>query len=92
VDLLHGFGLQLRDTYGAALCVSLHHPSGKGDHLNVHGHIFTGNRSLPLPLSTLDADYEAILIRSANSGFELMGAIERVASQPQKDHDMRENN
>ena len=41
-DLLRGFGLQLRDTYGAALCVSLHHPNKEGDNRNVHGHIFIG--------------------------------------------------
>ena len=43
-DLLRGFGLQLRDTYGAALCVSLHHPNAKGDNRNVHGHIFMTSR------------------------------------------------
>ena len=43
-DLLRGFGLQLRDTYGAALCVSLHHPNTKGDNRNVHGHIFMTSR------------------------------------------------
>jgi hypothetical protein len=45
-DLLRGFGLQLRDTYGAALCVSLHHPNGKGDQRNVHGHIFMTSRAV----------------------------------------------
>ena len=45
-DLLRGFGLQLRDTYGAALCVSLHHPNTKGDHRNVHGHIFMTTRAV----------------------------------------------
>jgi hypothetical protein len=43
-DLLRGFGLQLRDTYRAALCVSLHHPNTKGDNRNVHGHIFMTSR------------------------------------------------
>jgi hypothetical protein len=43
-DLLRGFGLQLRDTYGAALCVSLHHPNTRGDNRNVHGHIFMTSR------------------------------------------------
>ena len=43
-DLLRGFGLQLRDTYGAALCVSLHHPNANGDHRNVHGHTFMTSR------------------------------------------------
>ena len=45
-ELLRGFGLQLRDTYGAALCVSLHHPNTKGDHRNVHGHIFVTTRAV----------------------------------------------
>lgn len=45
-DLLRGFGLQLRDTYGAALCVSLHHPNTKGDQRNVHGHIFLTTRAV----------------------------------------------
>jgi len=45
-DLLRGFGLQLRDTYGAALCVSLHHPNAKGDIRNVHGHIFMTSRAV----------------------------------------------
>jgi hypothetical protein len=48
-ELVRGFGLQLRDTYGVALCVSLHHPNTKGDHRNVHGHIFMTTR-------TVDAD------------------------------------
>ena len=43
-DLLRGFGLQLRDTYGAALCVSLHRPNTKGDQRNAHGHIFMTSR------------------------------------------------
>ena len=43
-DLLRGFGLQLRDTYGGALCVSLHHPNTRGDNRNVHGHIFMTSR------------------------------------------------
>jgi hypothetical protein len=43
-ELLRGFGLQLRDTYGAALCVSLHQPNAKGDNRNVHGHIFMTGR------------------------------------------------
>ena len=45
-ELLRGFGLQLRDTYGAGLCVSLHHPNTKGDHRNVHGHIFMTARAV----------------------------------------------
>jgi len=45
-ELVRGFGLQLRDNYGAALCVSLHHPSTKGDHRNVHGHIFMTTRAV----------------------------------------------
>ena len=45
-ELLRGFGLQLRDTYGAGLCVSLHHPNTKGDHRNVHGHIFMTTRAV----------------------------------------------
>jgi len=45
-DLLRGFGLQLRDTYGAALCVSLHHANNKGDNRNVHGHIFMTSRAV----------------------------------------------
>ena len=45
-DLLRGFGLQLRDTYGAALCVSLHHPNTKDDNRNVHGHIFMTSRAV----------------------------------------------
>ena len=45
-DLLRGFGLQLRDTYGAALCVSLHHPNANGDQRNVHGHIFMTSRAV----------------------------------------------
>jgi MobA/MobL family len=45
-ELLRGFGLQLRDTYGAALCVSLHHANAKGDQRNVHGHIFMTSRAV----------------------------------------------
>ena len=45
-DLLRGFGLQLRDTYGAALCVSLHHPNPERDQRNVHGHIFMTSRAV----------------------------------------------
>ena len=45
-DVLRGFGLQLRDTYGAALCVSLHHPNANGDQRNVHGHIFMTSRAV----------------------------------------------
>lgn len=45
-DLLRGFGLQLRDTYGAALCVSLYHPNSKGDNRNVHGDIFMTSRAV----------------------------------------------
>jgi hypothetical protein len=45
-DLLRGFGLQLRDTYGAALSVSLHHPTTKGDIRNVHGHVFMTSRAV----------------------------------------------
>jgi hypothetical protein len=45
-DLLRGFGLQLRDTYGAALCVSLHYPNTKGDNRDVHGHIFMTSRAV----------------------------------------------
>jgi MobA/MobL family len=45
-DLLRAFGLQLRDTYGAALCVSLHQPNAKGDNRNVHGHIFMTSRAV----------------------------------------------
>jgi hypothetical protein len=45
-DLLRGFGLQLRDTYGAGLCVSLHQPNGRGDYRNVHGHIFMTTRAV----------------------------------------------
>lgn len=45
-DLLRGFGLQLRDTYGVALCVSMHHPNSKGDQRNVHGHIFMTTRAV----------------------------------------------
>ena len=45
-DLLRGFGLQLHDTFGAALCVSLHPPNTKGDHRNVHGHIFMTSRAV----------------------------------------------
>lgn len=44
--LLRGFGLQLRDTYGCAVCVSLHHPNGKGDSRNTHGHIFMTARAV----------------------------------------------
>jgi hypothetical protein len=45
-ELLRGFGLQLRDTYGSALCVSLHHPNTKGDYRNVYGHIFMTTRAV----------------------------------------------
>ncbi len=45
-ELVRGFGLQLRDTYGVALCVSLHHPNTKGDQRNVHGHIFMTTRAV----------------------------------------------
>jgi hypothetical protein len=45
-ELVRGFGLQLRDTYGVALCVSLHHPNTKGDERNVHGHIFMTTRTV----------------------------------------------
>jgi hypothetical protein len=41
---VRGFGLQLRDTYGVALCVSLHRPNAKGDDRNVHGHLFMTTR------------------------------------------------
>ena len=44
--MLRGFGLQLRDEYGAALCVSLHHPNTKGDQRNAHGHIFMTSRAV----------------------------------------------
>ena len=44
--VLRGFGLQLRDTYGAALCVSLHHSNANGDQRNVHGHIFMTSRAV----------------------------------------------
>lgn len=44
--LLRGFSLQLRDTYGCAVCVSLHHPNGKGDIRNTHGHIFMTARAV----------------------------------------------
>ena len=43
-ELVRGFGLQLRDTYGVALCVSLHRPNAKGDDRNVHGHLFMTTR------------------------------------------------
>lgn len=45
-ELLRGFGLQLRDTYGVALCVSLHQPNTKGDNRNIHGHIFMTTRAV----------------------------------------------
>ena len=45
-SLLRGFGLQLRDTYGCALSVSLHHPNRKGDDRNTHGHIFMTARAV----------------------------------------------
>ena len=45
-SLLRGFALQLRDTYGCALFVSLHHPNRKGDDRNTHGHIFMTARSV----------------------------------------------
>ena len=45
-ELVRGFGLQLRDTYGVALCVSLHHPNTKGDHRNNHGHVFMTTRAV----------------------------------------------
>ncbi len=45
-DLLRGFGLQLRDTYGAGICVSLHQPNIQGDQRNVHGHIFMTTRTV----------------------------------------------
>jgi hypothetical protein len=45
-DLLCGFGLQLRDTCGAALCVSLHQPNTKGHNRNVHGQIFMTSRAV----------------------------------------------
>lgn len=44
--LLRGFGLQLRDTYGCAVCVNLHHPNVKGDSRNTHGHIFMTARAV----------------------------------------------
>ena len=57
--LLRGFGLQLRDTYGAALCVSLHHPNTKGDQRNAHGHIFMTCRVVDE-----DGDFSKTKIRS----------------------------
>jgi MobA/MobL family len=45
-ELVRGFGLQLRDTYGVALCVSLHRPNAKGDDRNFHGHIFMTTRAV----------------------------------------------
>lgn len=44
--LLRGFALQLRDTYGCALSVSLHHPNRKGYDRNTHGHIFMTARAV----------------------------------------------
>ncbi len=44
--LLRGFGLQLRDTYGCAVCVNLHHPTVKGDSRNTHGHVFMTTRAV----------------------------------------------
>ncbi|MCK9588997.1 MAG: MobA/MobL family protein [Terrimicrobiaceae bacterium] len=44
--LLRGFGLQLRDTYGCAVCVNLHQPNVKGDSRNTHGHIFMTARAV----------------------------------------------
>jgi hypothetical protein len=58
-DLLRGFGLQLRDEYGAALCVSLHHPNRKGDQRNAHGHIFMTSRVVDE-----DGDFSKTKIRS----------------------------
>jgi MobA/MobL family len=58
-DLLRGFGLQLRDEYGAALCVSLHHPNTKGDQRNAHGHIFMTSRVVDD-----DGDFSKTKIRS----------------------------
>ena len=58
-DLLRGFGLQLRDEYGAALCVSLHHPNTKGDQRNAHGHIFMTCRVVDE-----DGDFSKTKIRS----------------------------
>ncbi len=58
-DLLRGFGLQLRDEYGAALCVSLHHPNTKGDQRNAHGHIFMTSRVVDE-----DGDFSKTKIRS----------------------------
>ena len=58
-DLLRGFGLQLRDEYGAALCVSLHHPNTKGDQRNAHGHIFMTGRVVDE-----DGDFSKTKIRS----------------------------
>jgi hypothetical protein len=57
-DLLRGFGLQLRDEYGAALCVSLHHPNTKGDQRNAHGHIFMTSRTVDQ-----DGDFSKTKIR-----------------------------
>ncbi len=58
-DLLRGFGLQLRDEYGAAVCVSLHHPDTKGDQRNTRGHIFMTSRAVDE-----DGDFAKTKIRS----------------------------
>ncbi len=68
-DLVRGFGLQLRDTYGAALCVSLHRPNAKGDDRNVHGHIFMTTRAV-------DADGNFSKTKIRNLDDRKLGPIE----------------
>ncbi len=72
-DLVRGFGLQLRDTYGVALCVSLHHPNTKGDHRNVHGHIFMTTRSVDG-----NGDFSKVKIRNLDDRKLGPAEVERI--------------
>jgi hypothetical protein len=71
--LLCGFGLQLRDTYGAALCVSLHHPNTKGDIRNVHGHIFMTSRAVDE-----EGNFSKTKIRNLDDRKLGTGEVERI--------------
>ena len=72
-DLLRGFGLQLRDEYGAALCVSLHHPNTKGDQRNAHGHIFMTSRAVDE-----NGDFAKTKIRSLDDRKLGLVEVERI--------------
>jgi hypothetical protein len=72
-DLVRGFGLQLRDTYGVALCVSLHRPNAKGDDRNVHGHLFMTTRAVDV-----DGNFSKAKIRNLDDRKLGPAEIERI--------------